>query len=100
MFDHDGDGRLNTAEKDAAIKSIEEGFEGRFMWSLEQTGGLKDHIRVLQKWGKILAGENFEPLMETYPVHPLTKEPRRHEDRNDMMKKRKEGVVDEIEKER
>jgi hypothetical protein len=80
-FDKDGDGRLNTAERDTALKALrDEGFETRFMWGLEQTGGLKEHIRVMQKRGKVLAGEDFSPLMETYPVHPLTLEPRRHQD--------------------
>jgi hypothetical protein len=71
-FDRDNDGRLDTTEKAEAIKAIKEGFESRFLWGLEQTGGLKEHIRVLQKRGKILPGEDFSPLMDTYPVHPLT----------------------------
>ena len=79
-FDRDGDGRLDTAEKAAAMKAIKEGFETRFLWGLEKTGGLKEHLRVMQKRGKVLAGEDFSPLLETYPVHPLTMEPRRHED--------------------
>ena len=29
-FDKDGDGRLNTPEKEAAMKAIEEGFEKKF----------------------------------------------------------------------
>ena len=78
-FDKDNDGRLNTAERDAALKALkEDAFDSRFMWGLEQAGGLKEHIRVMQKRGKVLAGEDFSPLQETYPVHPLTMEPRRH----------------------
>lgn len=46
-FDKDGDGRLNTAEKKEAMKAIEEGYENRFVWGIEQTGGLKEHVRVL-----------------------------------------------------
>ena len=37
-FDKDGDGRLNTAEKQSAMKALEEGFENKFMWGLEQSG--------------------------------------------------------------
>jgi hypothetical protein len=99
-FDKDGDGRLNTAEKEAAMKAIKEGFESKFLWGLEQTGGLKEHIRIVQKRGKVLAGEDFGPLTETYPVHPLSLEPRRHLDQGDMLKKRKEGLNDEMEQER
>lgn len=46
-FDRDGDGRLNTAEKADAMKAIKEGFESKFLWGLEKTGGLKEHLRVL-----------------------------------------------------
>lgn len=99
-FDKDGDGRLNTAERTAAHKALEEGFETHFIWGVEQTGGMKKHIRVLQKRGKILTGEDFSKLTDTYPVHPLTKEPRRHLNRGDMLQKRKEGVVEEMEEER
>jgi hypothetical protein len=84
-FDKDGDGRLNTAEKEAAMKALEDGFESKFIWGIEQSGGLKEHIRVMQRRGKILVGENFTPLLETYPVHPLTLEPRRHLDLEDML---------------
>lgn len=99
-FDKDGDGRLNTAERQAAMKALEQGFEDRFVWGLEQSAGLKDHIRIMQKRGKIVSGENFTVLTETYPVHPLAKEPRRHEDRRDMLRKRKEALVNEMEEEK
>ena len=46
-FDADGDGRLNTAEKQTAMNEIEKGFETKYLWGLESTGGLKDHVRVL-----------------------------------------------------
>ena len=99
-FDKDGDGRLNTAERQAAMKALEQGFEDRFVWGLEQSAGLKDHIRIMQKRGKIVHGENFTVLTETYPVHPLANEPRRHEDRRDMLRKRKEALVNEMEEEK
>jgi hypothetical protein len=77
-FDKDGDGRLNTAEKEEAMRALEDGFESRFLWGIEQSGGLKDHIRVMQKRGKIIVGDDTQHLLETYPVHPLSIEPRRH----------------------
>ena len=100
MFDKDGDGKLNKAEFKAAIKALEDGFEEKFMWGLEQSGSLKEHLRIMQKRGKICVGEDYTKLTETYPVHSLTMEPRRHENRQDMMQKRREGLVDEIVKER
>jgi hypothetical protein len=32
----------------------------------------------MQKRGKIIAGDDFTVLTETYPEHRLSKEPRRH----------------------
>jgi hypothetical protein len=100
FFDKDGDGKLNQQEYQAAIKALEEGFENRFMFGVEKSASLKEHLRVLQKRGKILPGEDFAPLLDTYPTHPLTNEPRRHLDRADMISKRKEGAVEEAAKER
>jgi|LauGreDrversion4_2_1035121.scaffolds.fasta_scaffold123713_2 hypothetical protein len=54
----------------------------------------------MQKRGKIIAGDDFTVLTETYPEHPLSKEPRRHEDRGDMIKKRKEALFNEMEEEK
>ena len=67
MFDKDGDGKLNHEEYQAAIKALEEGFEGKFMWGLEQSASLKEHLRILQKRGKICVGEDFTQLPDTYP---------------------------------
>ena len=101
LFDKDGDGKLNPAEYQAAIKALEDGFEEKYMWGLEQSGSLKEqHLRIMQKRGQICVGEDFTKISETYPVHSLTMEPRRHENRQDMMQKRKEGLVDDIVKER
>ena len=70
-FDKDLDGRLNTAEKSNAIKALKEGYEGNFMWGLEQSGANAMH-RLLQKRGQFVHGENFGVVGSTYPVHPLT----------------------------
>ena len=100
LFDKDKDGKLNQEEYQTAIKALEDGFEQRFMYGVEKTAGLKEHLRVMQKRGKILVGEDFNPLTETYPVHPLTMQPRRHQDRTEMMNKRKEGACEEAAQER
>ena len=42
-FDKDGDGRLNTGEKANAMKALQEGFEGQFMWGIEQSGSNTVH---------------------------------------------------------
>ena len=43
-------------------------------------------------------GENFAVVRETYPVHPLTKEPQRFVNRQDLLHKRKEFNTTELEK--
>jgi len=72
LFDKDRDGKLSQEEYQTAISALEAGFEQRFMYGVEKTAGLKEHLRVMQKRGKILVAEDFNPLQETYPVHPLT----------------------------
>jgi hypothetical protein len=37
-FDLDKDGRLNTAEKENAFKALQDGYEGKFIWGIEQSG--------------------------------------------------------------
>jgi len=37
-FDKDGDGRLNTAEKQEAMSALKNGFEKQFYWGIEQSG--------------------------------------------------------------
>lgn len=81
IFDKDKDGKLNQEEFQAAIKALEDGFEEKFMWGLEASGSLKEHLRIMQKRGKICVGEDYTQMTETYPVHSLTMEPRRHENR-------------------
>lgn len=57
-FDEDKDGRLNTAEKENAMKALKEGFENNFVWGIEQSGPTGNH-RIMQKRGKIVHAENF-----------------------------------------
>jgi hypothetical protein len=41
------------------------------VWNLENQGG-KRAFRILQKRGKIIDAENFIPLQESYPKHPIS----------------------------
>ena len=72
-FDKDGDGRLNTAEKQEAMSALKNGFEKQFYWGIEQSGPNAMH-RIMQKRGKIIHGDDFDPLRDTYPEHPLSKQ--------------------------
>ena len=75
-FDKDKDGRLNTAEKSAALKAIENGFADKYIWGIEQAGPVRAY-RIMQKRGEIVDAEDWNNIRKTYPAHPLTtKEPR------------------------
>lgn len=68
-FDLDKDNRLNTAERTAAVKALEEGYENNFIWGLESSGPSAN--RVMQKRGEIVQGEDFTNVKKTYPQHYL-----------------------------
>ena len=75
-FDVDGDGKLNEIEKKNALEAIKNGVEREYVWNLENQGG-KRAFRILQKRGKIIDAEDFIPLQESYPKHPISfKEPK------------------------
>ena len=72
-FDLDGDGKLNETEKKKALEAINNGIEKEYVWNLENRGiDKKYRIRILQKRGKIIDAENFVPLQESYPKHPIS----------------------------
>ena len=75
-FDVDGDGKLNDIEKKTALEAIKNGVEREYVWNLENQGG-KRAFRIMQRRGKIIDAENFVPLQESYPKHPISfKEPK------------------------
>ena len=75
-FDVDGDGKLNDIEKKNALEAIKNGVEREYVWNLENQGG-KRAFRIMQRRGKIIDAENFVPLQESYPKHPISfKEPK------------------------
>ena len=90
-FDIDKDGKLNKEEREAAKKAIDEGYKDQFMFGLERAhlvqSALVDYedygttdakltitksttrpnerlknLRVVQRDGKVIVGENFTPL--------------------------------------
>jgi hypothetical protein len=75
-YDVDGDGKLNEIERKNALEGIKNGVEKEYVWNLESQGG-KRAFRILQKRGKIIDAEDFIPLQESYPKHPISfKEPK------------------------
>ena len=71
-FDVDKDGKLNEKEKKDAYEGISKGVENEYIWNVDNQGGLRD-FRLLQKRGKFIDAEDFWPIRETYPEHPLSK---------------------------
>ncbi|MCQ2820963.1 MAG: hypothetical protein MJ252_27205 [archaeon] len=71
LYDLDGDGKLNEKEKKNALEGIKNGIENKYMWNLENQGGNRAY-RILQRRGKIIDAEDFLPISETYPKHPLS----------------------------
>lgn len=53
----------------------------------------------MQKRGIVCIGEDFTQLTGTYPTHPLTLNPRRHQSQSDMQQKKKDGASDDMIKE-
>ena len=70
-YDADGDGKLNEIERKNALEGIKNGVERDYVWNLENQGG-KRAFRILQKRGKIIDSEDFIPLQDTYPKHPIS----------------------------
>ncbi len=70
-FDADQDGRLNTREKETALRALESGYENQFVWKVEETGAHRGK-RLLQVRGKFVDAEDFVPVASTYPRHPLS----------------------------
>jgi len=81
QFDKDKDGKLNDEELASAMKALSLGYKDKFMFGIERSGPIQstlqlvakdatnkknliNPIRILQKEGKILVGEDFTPLQE------------------------------------
>ena len=70
-FDVDNDGKLNEQEKKAAYEGIKNNIEANYIWDVDKLGG-KRPLRLLQKRGKFIEAEDFLPIRDTYPKHPIS----------------------------
>ncbi len=52
----------------------------------------------MQKRGKIVHGENFAVVRDTYPVHPLTVKEVENKTQKELFEKRKLGNITDFEK--
>ena len=71
-YDVDNDGKLNEQEKKAAYEGIINKIEENYVWNIDKLGGVRP-LRLLQKRGKFIDAEDFLPVTETYPKHPISK---------------------------
>ena len=51
--------------------AIKEGIEKNFFWNVEKSGANRPY-RLLQKRGKFVDAEDYLPVTDTYPKHPMT----------------------------
>lgn len=98
-FDQDKDGRLNSSEKNNALQSLENGYERKFMWNVEETGPFRGH-RLLQVRGQFVDGEDFVPVRETYPRHPMSDIKPHVKNKAELDLKRKEEVMSSLKQKR
>ena len=91
-FDLDRDGKLNPLERKKAIAALQNGYEDNFRWNIEAAGSTMGS-RIIQLRGKIIEGENFCPIGETYPTHPLTKHTPTVESVPELKAKRKDELM-------
>jgi hypothetical protein len=70
-YDIDNDGKLNEQEKKAAYEGIKNKIEENYVWNIDKLGGVRP-LRLLQKRGKFIDAEDFLPIRDTYPKHPIT----------------------------
>ena len=70
-YDVDNDGKLNEQEKKAAYEGIINKIEENYVWNIYKLGGVRP-LRLLQKRGKFIDAEDFLPVTDTYPKHPIS----------------------------
>jgi hypothetical protein len=91
-FDQDKDGKLNSREKKNALRSLENGYEKNFVWNVEETGPFRGH-RLLQIRGEFIDGEDFIPVRNTYPKHPMSDIKPHVKNKAELDCKRKEEIM-------
>ena len=96
-YDIDKDGKLNEQEKKAAYEGLKNNIEDNYIWNVDNQGGRRQ-FRLLQKRGKFIDAEDFWPIRDTYPVHPLTKVVPHCSTLSELKKLRKEENIKQINK--
>lgn len=95
QFDKDGDGKLNEKEKESAMAAIKNGYENKFIWNVEVSGGARPY-RLLQKRGVFVDAEDFLPVRDTYPLHPDSLKSPKNKTVGELQQQRKKEYQDAI----
>lgn len=53
------------------MEAIKNGYEKNFIWNVEVSGGARPY-RLLQVRGAFVDAEDFLPVRDTYPKHPMS----------------------------
>ncbi|OMJ89748.1 hypothetical protein SteCoe_8015 [Stentor coeruleus] len=93
-FDFDKDGKLNSQERENALKAISQGYANQFVWGCESSG-LNRSFRLIQKRGKVIVNEDFWKVRETYPDLPTDK---KKSTKSQLENKRKDEAKEEAKK--
>jgi hypothetical protein len=94
-YDKNNDGKLDDKERKEAYEAINKNVEDNFVWNLDNQGSNRGY-RILQKRGKIVDAEDFMPLRETYPEHPMTSIQPPLKTLNDLKARRKHSTKIDI----
>jgi len=70
-FDEGFKNYLNDEEKAKVDKALKAGYEDNFVWNVESSGAQRPY-RILQKRGVIVDGDDYLPVTDTYPSHPMS----------------------------
>jgi hypothetical protein len=126
LYDKDGDGKLNDVERKEALDGIKRGVEGNYVWNVTRahynsgsergrrvksasnggkggkqqvmsgSGGVQPFRHFIQVRGKVIEAENFQPIIDTYPIHPMSKCVPRVSTLSELKHKRKETSLSSI----
>ena len=94
-FDIDNDGKLNEQEKKAAYEGIANNIEDNYIWNIDNQGGTRSR-RLLQKRGKFIDAEDFLPIQDTYPRHPISDIKPHVKTFTNLKELRKKETIDDI----
>jgi hypothetical protein len=91
-FDVDGDGRLNSRERAAALTALQAGLDNSLVWGCDSSG-INRSFRIVQKRGNVILNEEFTAVQNTYPSFPA-KDTHAARSKSELDKQRKEEVME------